>query len=80
MIVITFGLLLFRLLVERGRRKTIRVIACEAPAGTVVAMGEGPGGPAMWVRVGDGRWPPLADIPACIPLVGPGQPGGGRAR
>ena len=80
MIVITFGLLLFRLLAERGRRKTIRVIAREAPAGTVVALGEGPGGPAMWVRVGDGCWPRPPGIPARIPLYHPRHPGGGRAR
>lgn len=79
MIVITFGLLLFRLLAERGRRKTIHVIARDAPAGTVVALGQGPGGPAMWIRVGDGRWPPPA-IPARIPLYHLTHPGGGRAR
>ena len=80
MIAITFGLLLFRLLTERGRRKTIRVIAREAPAGTVVALGEGPGGPAMWVRVGGGLLPQSAGMPARVPLYHPRHPGGGRAR
>jgi hypothetical protein len=80
MIVITFGFLLFRLLAERGRRKTLRVIAREAPAGTVVALGEGPGGPAMWVRVGDSHWPPPVGIPARVPRYRPARPGGGRAR
>ena len=48
--------LAFRLLAERGRRKTLEAVF-RAPAHTVVILGKGPGGPPMWVRVGEGRSP-----------------------
>jgi hypothetical protein len=38
----------YRLLAERERRKTLL-----APPGTVVFVNKGPGGPAMWLKVGD---------------------------
>lgn len=44
----------YRLLAERSRRKTLTAIS-RAPANTVVIVGKGPGGPSMWVWVGDGR-------------------------
>jgi hypothetical protein len=48
----------YRLLAERARRKTLVDLVSSAPAGTIVVMEKGPGGPAMWVRVGDGpRFP-----------------------
>lgn len=56
---ITFGLLAYRLLAERGRRKTLEA-AFRAPANTVIALGEGPGGPKMWIWVGEGQQPTQA--------------------
>jgi hypothetical protein len=56
-IVVIFGILLYRLLAERERRKTLEATYLYAPAGTVVIQDEGPGGPPMWVRVGDGPRP-----------------------
>ncbi len=44
---------IYRLLAERARRKTLVDLVSHAPAGTIVVMEKGPGGPAMWVRVGD---------------------------
>ena len=43
----------YRLLAERVRRKTLLELVTHAPSGTIVIMESGPGGPAMWVRVGD---------------------------
>ncbi|GAA4103260.1 hypothetical protein GCM10022214_81940 [Actinomadura miaoliensis] len=54
LLVAVFG---YRLLAERARRETLRVTYREAPGGTVVVQEEGPGGPAMWVRIGDGQRP-----------------------
>jgi len=55
-VVIVVGAMLaglaYRLLAERARRKTL-LAALRAPARTVVILGDGPGGPPMWVRVGD---------------------------
>jgi hypothetical protein len=42
----------YRLLAERARRKTLVDLVSRAPAGTIVVMEKGPGGPAMWVKVG----------------------------
>jgi hypothetical protein len=53
----------YRLLAERSRRKTLVDLISHAPAGTIVIMGKGPGGPAMWVRVGDGpQFPPRGEV------------------
>jgi hypothetical protein len=53
----------YRLLAERARRKTLVDLVSRAPAGTIVVMEKGPGGPAMWVRVGDGpQFPPRAEV------------------
>lgn len=53
----------YRLLAERARRKTLINLVSGAPAGTIVVMEKGPGGPAMWVRVGEGpRVPPQAEV------------------
>jgi hypothetical protein len=54
-IVITLGVLIYRLLAERERRKTLEVTYRHAPAGTVVVQGDGPGVPRMWIRVGEGQ-------------------------
>ena len=43
----------YRLLAERERRKTLVALALRAPGGTVVFVDKGPGGPAMWLTVGD---------------------------
>lgn len=52
----------YRLLAERVRRKTLIDLVSHAPAGTIVVMERGPGGPAMWVKVGDGpQFPPRAE-------------------
>jgi hypothetical protein len=51
---------LYRLLAEWMRRKTLVELVTRAPGGTIVVMESGPGGPAMWVRVGDApRSPPI---------------------
>jgi hypothetical protein len=53
----------YRLLAEQARRKTLVDLVSSAPAGTIVVMEKGPGGPAMWVRVGDGpRLPPRPEV------------------
>ena len=53
----------FRLLAERGRRKTLVDLVLRAPAGTIVVMEKGPGGPAMWVRVGgELQFPPRPEV------------------
>jgi hypothetical protein len=44
----------YRLLAECARRKTLVALVTHAPAGTIAIMAKGPGGPAMWVRVGGG--------------------------
>ena len=54
---VTFVILTYRLLAERGRRKTLVAIS-RAPANTVVILGRGPSGPPMWIWVGDGQ-PPI---------------------
>ena len=57
------GTMVYRLLAERVRRRTLVDLVSRAPAGTIVVMEKGPGGPAVWVRVGDGpRMPPLAEV------------------
>jgi hypothetical protein len=43
----------YRLLAERVRRKTLVELVTRAPAGTEVIMKSGPGGPAVWVSIGD---------------------------
>jgi hypothetical protein len=53
----------FRLLAERGRRKTLVDLVLRAPTGTIVVMEKGPGGPAMWVRVGSElQFPPRPEV------------------
>jgi hypothetical protein len=54
-IVIMFARLIYRLLAERERRRTLEATYRYAPPGTVVVQGEGPGGPPMWIRVGEGQ-------------------------
>lgn len=50
---------LYRLLAEWQRRKTLIELVSRAPANTTVVLERGPGGPAMWVKVGDGERPQL---------------------
>lgn len=38
---------------ERVRQRTLIALVREAPNGTVVAQKGGPGGPEMWVQVGE---------------------------
>ena len=52
-----FGFLAYRLLAERGRRRTLEATYRYAPAGTAVVQGDGPGGPPMWIWVGEGVRP-----------------------
>ena len=53
----------YRLLAERTRRKTLVDLVSRAPAGTIVVMEKGSGGPAMWVKVGDGpQFLPRAEV------------------
>jgi hypothetical protein len=54
----------YRLLAERARRRTLVELVSRAPAGTIVVMEKGPGGPAMWIKVGDGnQFPPRPEVP-----------------
>jgi hypothetical protein len=57
---VTLAVLIYRLLAERGRRKTLEA-TFRAPGGTVVALGKGPAGPSMWVWVGEGQRPGQQD-------------------
>jgi hypothetical protein len=53
----------YRLLAERARRKTLVDLVSRAPGGTIVVMEKGPGGPAMWIKVGDGsQLPPRPEV------------------
>jgi hypothetical protein len=53
----------YRLLAEQARRKTLVELVSKAPAGTIVVMENGPGGPAMWVRVGgEFQFPPWPEV------------------
>ena len=53
----------YRLLAERARRKTLVELVAHAPVGTIVVMEKGPGGPAMWVRVGcESQFPPWPEV------------------
>jgi hypothetical protein len=62
-VVVLAATAVYRLLAERARRKTLMDLMSHAPAGTIVVMEKGPGGPAMWVRVGDRlRVPPRGEV------------------
>jgi uncharacterized protein (DUF849 family) len=53
----------YRLIAERARRKTLVDLVAHAPTGTIVVMEKGPGGPAMWVRVGgEFQFPPRLGV------------------
>jgi hypothetical protein len=53
----------YRLLAERERRKTLMDLVSRAPAGTIVVMEKGPGGPAVWVKVGgELQFPPRPEV------------------
>ena len=49
----------YRLLAERARRKTLVDLVSHAPGGHDRGHGKGPGGPAMWIKVGGGSQFPL---------------------
>jgi hypothetical protein len=63
----------YRLFAERVRRKTLVELVTRAPTGTIVIMERGPGGPAMWVRVGDASQFPPTPRPAVWHGQGRGQ-------
>ncbi len=50
-------LLGYRLAAERARRRTLTEACAYAPTGTVIVQKSGPGGPAMWIWIGDGQRP-----------------------
>ena len=50
-------LLGYRLMAEQARRRTLIEACAYAPSGTVIIQETGPGGPAIWVWIGDGRRP-----------------------
>jgi hypothetical protein len=54
----------YRRTAERERRETLIAAYRYAPGNTVLAQAGGPGGPAVWIRVGDGQrpTPPTAAI------------------
>jgi hypothetical protein len=51
---VVFVALVYRLLAEWQRRKTLLATYLYAPAGTIVVQGHGPAGAPLWVRVGGG--------------------------
>jgi hypothetical protein len=53
-VTLVLAVLGYRLLMERARRRTLIKFSRSAPAGTILVQDEGPGGPASWLRVGDG--------------------------
>ena len=58
------------LLAERARRRTLESLCERAPASTLIIQHQGPGGPAMTVRIGapEGSGPPMPpDDPAANP-------------
>ena len=59
-IVTVFGTLVYRLLAERARRKTLEAAFRAAPPDTVVIQDAWPGGPAMRIWIG-GAGPPAHD-------------------
>lgn len=73
-IVTVFGILVYRLLAERARRKTLEATYRYAPAKTVVVQDAGPGGPAMWIWVGEGEWPRPPIISVHLSHQGPLPP------
>jgi hypothetical protein len=75
-IVLAFGFLGYRLLAERGRRKTLEATYQAAPGGTIVELGGGPAGPPMIVRVGYGV--PLPAVHVHVPGPAPGLRHGER--
>lgn len=62
---VSAGILIYRLLAESQRRKTLEMTYRHAPPGTVVVLGEGPGGPPMLIRVG-GRQRPEPPLSAPV--------------
>jgi len=70
-LVASAAILIYRLLAERGRRKTLEITYRYAPHKTVLVLGEGPGGPAMWIQVGGQQPASAGDQGAGItPLAG----------
>jgi hypothetical protein len=61
-VLVTVVIVVYRLLAERERRKTLFVTYLHAPAGTVVVQGQSSAGPQMWVRVGSDPGPVPAPI------------------
>ena len=59
MVAALFALLGYRLAAEQARRRTLIEACTYAPSGTVIVQKAGPGGPAMWVWIGDGQRPGL---------------------
>ena len=53
MIVSMFGILVYRLLAERARPKTLEATFRAAPPNTVVVQDAGAGGPAMRIWIGE---------------------------
>ena len=74
-------LLGFRLVAERARRRTLIEACAYAPGGTVIFQEAGPGGPAMWVWIGDGQrpGPPDASV-ALLPVERRSRPQVARGR
>jgi hypothetical protein len=54
-LVIMLAVSVARMLAEWSRRRTLVQLVEKSPGGTVVMQGVGRGGPAVWVRVGDGQ-------------------------
>jgi hypothetical protein len=57
MVAVLFTLLGYRVAAEQSRRRTVIEVCTYAPGGTVMVQEAGPGGPAMWVWIGDRQRP-----------------------
>jgi len=67
----------YRLRAEQSRRRMLLDICLNAPAGTEVVQDDGPAGPAMRVRVGNGSRPGLeaaaGALARSVQRIGPGS-------
>ncbi len=71
----------YRLVAEWARRQTLIATYKYAPGGTVVVQEHGPGGPAMWIWVGEGQRPLPSGVQAVVHARDgrQGSPPGGHA-
>jgi hypothetical protein len=66
MVAVLFTLLGYRVAAEQSRRRTVIEVCTYAPSGTVIVQEAGPGGPAMWVWIGNRQRPGLHGVPVVL--------------